>query len=1075
MEYISFVVLISVCLECVLSFNLEHRIPIIKRGERDSYFGYSVAQHQSVDEGPPNRVQSWLLVGAPLGQNEQPGTNRSGALFKCPITSRVNDCTQVITDGKRTIGSDELQPPLHDEIKDGQWLGVTVRSQGAGGKVMVCAHRHIKKGLDFQWGQGLCYTLTQYLDFSYTWDPCKGRTTAKAHEQFGYCQAGTSGILLEDDMAVIGSPGPYTWRGTMFVMNISSDFLMRDKTYYYSPLKEPGAPKNEVSPVDKYSYLGMSVGAGKFFDNKVMYVAGAPRANGTGQVVFFSRTKGRNPMDVELTLSGEQFASSYGYELTTANVDGDNFTDLIVGAPFFFSRDKGGAVYVYTRLKRHCVSCNKPTVLNGLPESRFGFALTNLGDLNKDGYEDIAVGAPYEDGGAVYIYLGSKKGLIVEPSQVLHSEDLPASSGGVRTFGYSLSGGLDLDRNGYPDLLVGAYEEDAVVLLRSRPIIGIVTSVRPQENLINIDPTKRGCRRYPQSGLTCFTFSACCSIESLVRLEGGRGTELLLNYSIEAETRTSSRVFFAPYFETRAHIVRKAIMLDTKLKGEHCEEEVVFIKENTTDIQSPIKFRLTYKLVQREPRQVRPGEPLPSIDNFPILNQQQAAKTFTATFQKDCVTDICESRLIIDAFVDLPRGRKTHTELILGKHDQVDVNITVHNVNESAYAAQLYIFHPPSLEFMTFKSENKHQTCAPNRSDNSSVICFLGNPFKRGRPANFLISFDPRGVKDSESHLKITLITNSTSHESSPQGPVDLYTSVVRQAEVSLSGQAQPDRVLYGGEVVGESAISLYSQVGSPLEHVYNVYNKGPWKVKGLEILIDWPWQVGNNKPQGKWLLYLTELPVVDALGGGMCYMESGQVNPLGLEDVPSQEEEEGEEELSARRSKRDTEMVIIPEVITDKDGRQRKIVTMSCLVGSAKCIRIRCVIRELQIRQEATIVVKARLWNSTLVEDYPKVDSVHIWSHAKLNFPDKPHIHQDISDDENSAETVALPDRLDQHKPEPVPIWIIIVAVVAGLLLLVLLTLVLWKLGFFKRRRPDPTLSGNLEKHRDENGDYSS
>lgn len=41
-----------------------------------------------------------LLVGAPLGQNLQPGSNRSGALFKCPISTYDNDCTQVETDGR---------------------------------------------------------------------------------------------------------------------------------------------------------------------------------------------------------------------------------------------------------------------------------------------------------------------------------------------------------------------------------------------------------------------------------------------------------------------------------------------------------------------------------------------------------------------------------------------------------------------------------------------------------------------------------------------------------------------------------------------------------------------------------------------------------------------------------------------------------------------------------------------------------------------------------------------------------------------------------------------------------------
>jgi len=42
------------------------------------------------------------LVGAPLDQNLQPGTNRSGALWKCPLTSRHDDCQQVVTDGKRS-------------------------------------------------------------------------------------------------------------------------------------------------------------------------------------------------------------------------------------------------------------------------------------------------------------------------------------------------------------------------------------------------------------------------------------------------------------------------------------------------------------------------------------------------------------------------------------------------------------------------------------------------------------------------------------------------------------------------------------------------------------------------------------------------------------------------------------------------------------------------------------------------------------------------------------------------------------------------------------------------------------
>lgn len=83
---------------------------------------------------------------------------------------------------------------------------------------------------------------------------------------------------------------------------------------------------------------------------------------------------------------------------------------------------------------------------------------------------DLAIGAPYDEKGAVYIYLGSAEGLIIEPSQVIRTDDLAKevrNRRDLRTFGYSLSGGMDLDDNGYPDLLVGAYDTDSILLLRS--------------------------------------------------------------------------------------------------------------------------------------------------------------------------------------------------------------------------------------------------------------------------------------------------------------------------------------------------------------------------------------------------------------------------------------------------------------------------------------------------------------------------------------------------------------------------------------------------------------------------------
>lgn len=79
-----------------------------------------------------------------------------------------------------------------------------------------------------------------------------------------------------------------------------------------------------------------------------------------------------------------------------------------------------------------------------------------------------------------------------------------------------------------------------------------------------------------------------------------------------------------------------------------------------------------------------------------------------------------------------------------------------------------------------------------------------------------------------------------------------------------VNRSARPEEVTYGGKVRGESEMKYKDQPGSRIKHVYEVYNNGPWHVSGLEVHVDWPFQVANNKPLGKWLLYLDEEPTAD-------------------------------------------------------------------------------------------------------------------------------------------------------------------------------------------------------------------
>ncbi|XP_076377738.1 multiple edematous wings isoform X2 [Megalopta genalis] len=1066
----------------VYTFNLEPRIPVIKRGLNGSYFGYSVAEHQEIPEDGSENLKSWMLIGAPLDQNRQPNTNRSGALWQCPLTTYQRDCTQVITDGRISSESDDLQPPGNDEIKNNQWLGVTVRSQGSGGKVMVCAHRHIVKTADSQWGQGQCYILTQDLKYQDLKKPCSGKPTNKAHEQFGYCQAGTSGVLTAEDRVVIGTPGPHTWRGTLYLFTISDDFLTRESTVY-------NAPMQDSSPVSKYSYLGMSVAVGNFFNNGLAYAAGAPRSNGTGQVVLLTRQDYKPDMNVALVLDGEQFASSFGYEITSADVNGDKISDLIVAAPFYFNKAEGGAVYVYTSLQKSFKDTekSKPIKLVGREESRFGFALTNLGDLNKDGYEDIAIGAPYEEKGTVYIYLGAKNGIITVPSQVIHADDMPQP---LQTFGYSLSGGIDMDQNGYSDLLVGAYENDAVALLRSKKIIDITTYIRYlkrngtyQERIEPIDPNKFGCSEDPDSNYTCFSFEACCKTESLIKEEDMQN--LKLNYYIEAETYTGIKKFSRVWFgagNSRPHYINRTVTLDTT-KFEHCQKEIIYLKENTRDIQSPIKFRLNYSLIQEEPIMPAEGQPLPDIKNYPILNQQEAARIFEATFQKDCGNnDICESDLQVKARLNLSASsEKPHIyELLLGEREEVVVDVSVSNIGESAYEAQLFIVHSHSLNYIAIKS-NDSVIC--NLHNTTLVACTIGNPLKKDKMVNIQVRFDPKELEDNESKLGFLIFANSTSKEIKEKEPTRLQATVVKCAELSIKGSVKIPWVYYGGPVVGESAIKHLNEVGPKVLHIYQVFNKGPWRVSTLEVRISWPYEVANDKAHGKWLLYLEEMPSVQALGDGVCTLPPDhQFNPLKLQDSASYDDinifqsaistpPTTNNDTNYVRMKRDTEKVVNTRTMIDSDGNRRQIVSINCKAGTAKCFDITCFIYNLQRKQEAIITVKARLWNSTLVEDYPKVDDVKIASNAKIVIPSNVEIQQEnLKDDFAIAEMTVHPDHIDLQDKESIPIEIIIGAVVAGLILLIILTLVLRKFGFFKRRRPDPTLSGNLEKHRDDN-----
>ena len=68
----------------------------------------------------------------------------------------------------------------------------------------------------------------------------------------------------------------------------------------------------------------MSVAAGKYLHkSRVSFAAGAPRSNHNGQVYMFNKLPSDMPMEIVFTITGEQFASSFGYEIVSTDLNND--------------------------------------------------------------------------------------------------------------------------------------------------------------------------------------------------------------------------------------------------------------------------------------------------------------------------------------------------------------------------------------------------------------------------------------------------------------------------------------------------------------------------------------------------------------------------------------------------------------------------------------------------------------------------------------------------------------------------------------------------------------------------------
>ncbi|XP_062486547.1 integrin alpha-7 isoform X4 [Pezoporus occidentalis] len=991
------------------AFNLDTGSAVLKDGASGSFFGFAVALHRQLSPEPAG----WLLVGAPQSPAlPSQGANRTGGLFACPLTLEPSDCWRVPIDD----GVD-----LERESKENQWLGVSVSSQGAGGKIVTCAHlyeaRHrVRQPLETRDVLGRCFVLGQDLrdePEGGDWSFCRGRP--QGHEQFGSCQQGLAAAFSPDRLyLLLGAPGTYNWKG-----------------------------------------FSVASGAGLTRRRELSFVTGAPRANHTGAVVILRRDSA-NRLVPEAVVPGQQLSSAFGHSVAVLDLNSDGWLDLAVGAPHFFERQKeiGGAVYVYINPAGRWDAAT-PLRLNGTRGSMFGIALSTAGDLNHDGFEDLAVGAPFDGAGKVYIYHGSSLGIVATPAQVLDGEAV-----GVTAFGYSLSGGLDVDGNLYPDLLVGSLS-DTVVLYRARPVAHVSRNVTLDPP--NIDLEQSNCRH--QEGV-CVDVSACFSYTAT---PGSFGPRLALQYVLDADAErrrlghTPRGVFLSRRSSDPEHQFSGIVELPRQ-QARVCVTATFQLQDNIRDKLRPITMTLAYGIhgdgatrLRQDSARLRRASVLPPLS--PVLSPQQpnSHRTEVHFLKQGCGDDkICQSNLQLhfqfcarlgDAeFLPLPWG--DDGAAILAISDQKDVALEIHVTNEpsepaepqrdgdDAHEALLSASFPPELPYSALRHDEGHPTekpvlCLANQNG-SRVECELGNPLRRGAEVRFFLILSTSGITLQTTDLAVELVL-STISEQPGLVPVVARARVVIELPLSVTGVAVPPRLFFGGTVRGESAVKHESQVGSAVRFEVTVSNRGQ-SVKTLGsafLTLLWP----HELPNGKWLLYPLHMELVVAPGQGLpC---SPAANPLRLALEP-----QGQPEQSTPGA------WWVPAA-----AERRRNVTLDCAQGTARCRPFRCPLPSFE--RAAVLSARGRLWNGTFLEEFLAVTSVELIVRASVSVTSS--IKNLVLRDASVKIPVSIYLDPSAAVAGGVPWWVILLAVLAGVFLLALLVAGLWKAGFFRRARAVP------------------
>ncbi|KFU94141.1 Integrin alpha-8, partial [Chaetura pelagica] len=819
------------------------------------------------------------------------------------------------------------------EFKTNQWFGATVKAHKE--KVVACAplyHWRTLKDSPEKDPVGTCYVAIQNFSAYAEYSPC--RNSNADPEGQGFCQAGFSLDFYKNGDLIVGGPGSFYWQGqviTASIADIIANYSFKDILRKLAREKQTGV----APPSYDDNYMGYSVAAGEFTgDSEQELVAGVPRgAQNFGYVSII------NSSDLAFiqNFTGEQMASYFGYTVAVSDVNNDGLDDLLVGAPLFMEREfeskpkEVGQVYLY--LQESAFLFQDAQILTGTDVfGRFGSAITHLGDLNQDGYNDIAVGAPFagEDRrGKVLIYNGYSNGLNTNPSQVLSgawaSQSMPSG------FGFTLRGDSDVDKNDYPDLIVGAFGAGKAVVYRARPVVTV--NAQLILNPVIVNPDNKTCQLPVSELLVAWNI--------LHRLMQISVNTFLLKGELQLDSlKQKGAVKRTLFFDN--HQSHHYFSIETQRQKQlHCQDFLVYLRDETEfrDKLSPININLNYSLDESNFED--------TLTVKPILNYyQKSSVTEQAYILVDCGEDnLCIPDLQLSAMPD-------KDQLIIGEENFVMLIINPRNDGEGAYEAELHIKIPPEADYTGVERSNKalRVLSCDYKMENETrmVVCDLGNPMVAGTNFSTGIRFSVQHFENADFSINFELQIKSSNKVNSTSNVVNLHINISAVAQVQIRGVSHPPTIilpLHNWESKDEP--TKEEELGPLVEHIYELHNIGPSAVNNTVLRVGWP--VSSRE---EFLLYILHIQT----HGPLHCQTSSPINTMQIKVslpflFPS---------LSAF-------CLMRREVTVAEAHRKNSAKILNCT--NVKCILISCTVGQLERGKSAALKIRSRLWAQTFLE----------------------------------------------------------------------------------------------------------